>query len=59
MASAACIKIAGVPVEFNVATIFEAMIALLPIPEITTLPFEDIIQETEFAKSSFKNELKL
>jgi hypothetical protein len=38
MASAACIKMAGVPVEFIVATIFEAMIALLPIPLITTRP---------------------
>ena len=38
MASAACMKIAGVPVEFKVATILVAMLALLPIPVTTTLP---------------------
>jgi hypothetical protein len=33
-------KIAGVPVEFNVATILVAILALFPIPEIITLPLE-------------------
>ena len=32
MASAACMKMAGVPVEFSVATIFCPMMALFPIP---------------------------
>ena len=32
MASAACMKMAGVPVEFSVATIFCPMMALLPMP---------------------------
>ncbi len=39
MASAACMKIAGVPVELNVATIFSAIIALFPMPVTITLPF--------------------
>ena len=38
MASAACIKSAGVPVEFIVATIFCAMMALLPMPVTTNRP---------------------
>jgi hypothetical protein len=41
MASAACMKIAGVPVEFSVATIFVAIFALLPIPVINNLPLEE------------------
>ena len=40
IASAACINIDGVPVEFSVATILVAIIALLPIPVMITLPFE-------------------
>jgi hypothetical protein len=40
MASAACIKTAGVPVELKVATIFVAMFALFPIPVTTTRPLE-------------------
>lgn len=51
MASAACIKIAGVPVEFKVATILVAMMALLPMPEITTLPLEFKILLTVRVKS--------
>ena len=47
-------KIAGVPVEFNVATIFVAIMALFPIPEIITRPFDSIIQFTTFAKSSVR-----
>ena len=59
MASAACIKIDGVPVEFRVATIFEAMMALFPIPEIITLPLECLnMQSTALEKSSFKREPK-
>ena len=38
MASAACMKRAGVPVLLSVETILEAMLALLPIPVIMTLP---------------------
>ena len=38
MASAACMKTAGVPVELNVATIFWAMMALLPIPVTMARP---------------------
>ena len=59
MASAACMKMAGVPVEFKVATTFEAIMALLPIPVIITLPFEARIQETAAANSSFKREFRL
>tara|TARA_R110002049_G_scaffold40547_6_gene123318 strand:- start:1817 stop:2071 length:255 start_codon:yes stop_codon:yes gene_type:complete len=58
MASAACIKIEGVPVEFRVATILEAMMALFPIPEIITLPLECLIHSTALEKSSFKREPK-
>ena len=38
MASAACIKMAGVPVELKVETILLAMLALFPMPVIITLP---------------------
>ena len=51
MASAACIKIAGVPVELSVDTIFEAIFALLPIPVITTRPDDSKIRFTLSAKS--------
>jgi len=34
-------KIDGVPVEFNVATILEPIIALFPIPLTITLPLDD------------------
>jgi hypothetical protein len=44
-------KIAGVPVEFKVATILEAIMALLPIPEMITLPLEAIIQLAASGKS--------
>lgn len=40
IASAACINTAGVPVEFIVATIFSAIIALLPMPVIIRRPEE-------------------
>ena len=43
MASAACKNIDGVPVEFNVATIFCAIMALFPIPVTTNLPFDSKI----------------
>ena len=51
MASAACMKIAGVPVEFIVATILFAIMALFPIPVIITLPFELKMKLTAFSKS--------
>ena len=38
MASAACMKRAGVPVLLRVETILVAMLALLPMPVTTTLP---------------------
>lgn len=53
MASAACIKMEGVPVEFKVATIFVAMFALLPIPVTITLPLDWYIYSTAPANSSF------
>jgi len=53
MASAACIKIAGVPVEFRVATILLAIMALFPIPVITTLPEALNKAFTAFSNSSF------
>ena len=59
MASAACINIAGVPVEFSVATIFVAMMALFPTPVMITLPFEAIIDETACTKSSVKSVFRL
>jgi hypothetical protein len=52
MASAACMKIAGVPVEFKVATILLAIMALLPIPVIITLPLDWYINWVACAKSS-------
>ena len=54
MASAACIKIAGVPVELKVATILLAIKALLPTPVITTLPLDCRIQLTAAANSAVK-----
>ena len=42
---------AGVPVLFMVATIFCAIIALLPIPVMMTLPFEVCMCCTAFAKA--------
>lgn len=41
--------------EFKVATILLAMMALLPIPVIITLPFELYINSTALAKSSVSN----
>lgn len=58
MASPACMKMAGVPVEFKVATIFEAIMALLPIPEIMTLPFEFNMHSTALEKSSSSKEAR-
>ena len=58
MASAACIKIAGLPVEFKVATILEAIIALFPMPEMTTRPGELKICSTALEKFSSKSEDK-
>jgi len=52
MASPACMNMAGVPVEFKVAAIFVAIIALFPIPETITLPFDEIIQFTALANPS-------
>ena len=52
IASAACIKMAGVPVEFIVATILLAIMALLPIPVITTRPLDCNIYCTDLVKSS-------
>ena len=52
MASAACIKAAGVPVELNVETILVAMFALFPMPVTTTLPFAEKIVSTAFTKAS-------
>ena len=48
-------KIEGVPVELNVATILEPIIALFPIPLTITLPLEDCIFFTAFSKSVVKN----
>jgi hypothetical protein len=59
MASAACIKMAGVPVEFRVATIFEAMMALFPTPVTTTRPLESKMAWIVFGKSSSNWEIKL
>ena len=52
MASAACIKMEGVPVELKVATIFCAMMALFPIPVTITLPSHCRMVDTTFSKSS-------
>tara|TARA_R110002033_G_scaffold151490_1_gene188142 strand:+ start:31 stop:261 length:231 start_codon:yes stop_codon:yes gene_type:complete len=48
----------GVPVEFKVATILEAIRALFPIPEIMTLPLECLMHSTALEKSSFKRVAK-
>lgn len=56
MASAACIKMAGVPVELRVATILDAMMALLPMPETITRPSECKMNSTASAKVSSKSE---
>src|SRR5258706_13423943 len=45
----------GEPVEFNVATIFCAMTALLPIPLITRRPLQPAMAFTAFSKSSLIN----
>ena len=52
MASAACMKTALVPVEFIVATIFWAMMALFPMPENTKLPLLSNTKSTIFTKST-------
>ena len=49
----------GVPVEFNVAAILVAMMALFPIPETMTLPLDSKIQFTAFENSSLSKEDKL
>jgi hypothetical protein len=49
----------GVPVEFRVATILEAIRALFPIPEIITLPSECLMHSTALEKSSFSRDPKL
>jgi hypothetical protein len=51
MASAACMKTAGVPVELKVATSFCAIMALFPMPLTITLPPEAIISFTVSGKS--------
>ncbi|MNL16874.1 hypothetical protein D3C87_1379340 [compost metagenome] len=51
MASAACINMAGVPVELKVATIFWAIMALLPIPVTITRPLQCKMLVTTFSKS--------
>ena len=52
MASAACMKTAGVPVEFMVATIFIAITPLFPMPVIMTLSLELWMRLTISTKSS-------
>jgi hypothetical protein len=52
-------KMEGVPVEFKVATILEAMRALFPIPEMITLPSERLMHSTALEKSSFRRDPKL
>ena len=52
MASAACINTEGVPVEFNVATILLAIIALFPIPVMITRPLDLYISSTASANFS-------
>ncbi len=44
-------KTAGVPVEFNVATILVAIMALFPIPVMITRPLEFKMQVTASEKS--------
>ena len=50
IASAACINIDGVPVLLKVATIFWAIIALLPMPLTTSRPFDAAMLSTAFTK---------
>ena len=52
IASAACRKTAGCPVELNVATILLAILALLPIPATISRPFVLIIKLITLTKSS-------
>jgi hypothetical protein len=52
MASAACMKMDGVPVELRLATSFAPMMALFPIPVTMTLPFAFNIRSTHRTKSS-------
>ena len=47
-------KTEGVPVEFNVATIFDPIIALLPIPLTITLPDDEWIFLIAFSKSAVR-----
>ncbi len=54
MASAACMNKDGVPVLLSVATIFWAIIALLPIPLITSLPLHSLIDLIMLKKSSVR-----
>jgi hypothetical protein len=49
-------KMAGVPVELSVATIFDAIMALLPIPETTTRPFDLRMDSTAPENVSSKND---
>ena len=49
-ASTACIKIEDVPVEFNVATNFFPIIALLPIPTTTKRPSKNLNKLTTSTK---------
>jgi hypothetical protein len=42
----------GVPVELSVATILLAMMALLPMPVMTTLPLDERMSSTEEIKFS-------
>jgi hypothetical protein len=53
MASAACKKLAGVPVELSVATIFCPIMALFPIPVMITRPLAFKIISTQAKKSAF------
>lgn len=59
MASAACIKTAGVPVEFSVATILLAILALLPIPVNITRPLEFKMNLTALTKEVSNKFVKL
>ena len=55
MASAACINTEGVPVEFRVATILFAIMALFPMPVIMTRPLELYINSTASANVHQQN----
>ena len=59
IASAACIKTAGVPVELKVATILVAILALFPIPVTITRPFELNIKLTASVNELFNKFAKL